>query len=159
MTAQGQKDFLLDLAQVVYDNGGLGILYWEPAWITSSLCDQWGQGSSYENVSLFDFNNNNTALPAFDFFDFCNTTSIEELNNSTLTIFPNPSQDSAITIETNLKLSNWKLLNANGQQIQKGLFNTHSTYQIPSFGKNLVGIYFLQIMTNEGDTLVRKLVF
>ncbi|MFT6319403.1 MAG: arabinogalactan endo-1,4-beta-galactosidase, partial [Granulosicoccus sp.] len=55
-TAEGQKNFLLDLAEVVETNGGSGVLYWEPAWVTSSLCDQWGQGSSYENVGFFNFN-------------------------------------------------------------------------------------------------------
>ena len=159
VSAQGQKKFLLDLAQTVYDNGGLGILYWEPAWITSSMCDQWGQGSSYENVSLFDFNNNNTALSAFDFFDFCNTTSTNKLTDDSLTIFPNPILNGAIKIETNLQLTNWKLFNATGQKIQQGEFISNSNYQIPALGKNLVGIYFLQMMTADRNTFVKKLVF
>jgi len=159
MSAQGQKDFLLDLATVVYDNGGLGILYWEPAWITSSMCDQWGQGSSYENVSLFDFNNNNSALPAFDFFNFCTTTSTLELQDAALNIYPNPIQDAALKIETTLKLSNWNLFNATGQNIQSGEFTPNQTHHTPSFQKDLIGIHFLQMMTTEGDTLVKKLIF
>ena len=159
ISAQGQKDFLLDLATTVYDNGGLGILYWEPAWITSSMCDQWGQGSSYENVSLFDFNNNNTALPAFDFFDFCTTTSIHEIHDTSLKIYPNPILDGAVKIESNLNLLNWNLFNATGQNIQNGEFASNQKSYSTSFGKNLVGIHFLQIMTTEGDTLVKKLVF
>jgi len=159
ISAQGQKDFLFDLAKVVYDNGGLGILYWEPAWITSSMCDQWGQGSSYENVCLFDFNNNNSPLLAFDFFDFCITTPIDELYDSPLNIYPNPILDGAVKIETSLNLSSWKLFNAAGQKIQRGEFISNQSQHTSSFGKELIGIYFLQIMTTEGDTLVRKLVF
>ena len=32
-SAEGQKDFLMDLAQTIADNGGTGLIYWEPAWI------------------------------------------------------------------------------------------------------------------------------
>ena len=32
-SAEGQKDFLIDLAQTIADNGGTGLIYWEPAWI------------------------------------------------------------------------------------------------------------------------------
>jgi len=33
ISPQGQKDFLLDLANTVYENGSLGLLYWEPGWV------------------------------------------------------------------------------------------------------------------------------
>jgi len=93
ISPQGQKSFLMDLANMVYVNGGAGILYWEPGWISSEMCDLWGQGSSYENVSFFDFNNNNAALPAFDFFSYCNTFSVgSELNSIELSAFPNPGK-------------------------------------------------------------------
>ncbi|MFD0779209.1 glycosyl hydrolase 53 family protein [Flavobacterium myungsuense] len=42
-TPQGQRDFLFDLANTVYNAGGTGILYWEPAWISSGMCDLWGK--------------------------------------------------------------------------------------------------------------------
>ncbi|MFC1568724.1 arabinogalactan endo-beta-1,4-galactanase [bacterium] len=64
-TAEGQKNYLIDLTQEVIAGGGKGIFYWEPAWITSNLKDPWGTGSSWENNSFFDFNGN--ALPAFAF--------------------------------------------------------------------------------------------
>jgi arabinogalactan endo-1,4-beta-galactosidase len=47
-----------DLTQAVISGGGSGIMYWEPAWITSSLRDLWGQGSSAENCAFFDFGSN-----------------------------------------------------------------------------------------------------
>jgi arabinogalactan endo-1,4-beta-galactosidase len=37
------------------------MMYWEPAWITIRLRDQWGQGSSWDNCALFDSKGN--ALP------------------------------------------------------------------------------------------------
>jgi arabinogalactan endo-1,4-beta-galactosidase len=56
------------------DNGAMGMLYWEPGWISgSTMCDLWGQGSSYDDVALFDcagkaligwdaFNNSTTGI-------------------------------------------------------------------------------------------------
>ena len=57
-----------DLTQQVIDGGGSGIMYWEPAWITSSLKDEWGTGSSWENNAFFDFNGN--VLPGIDFMNY-----------------------------------------------------------------------------------------
>ena len=55
ISPQGQKQFFSDLTTTVYNAGGKGVLYWEPDWISSSLCDLWGQGSSYENMSFLIF--------------------------------------------------------------------------------------------------------
>ena len=55
-TVAGQKAFLQDLIsriQQAPDNRGIGVFYWEPAWITTSSA-----GSSRENQALFDFNGN-----------------------------------------------------------------------------------------------------
>jgi len=60
-----QKQYMIDLTQEVIDGGGDGLMYWEPAWITSNMKDSWGQGSSWENNAFFDFNGR--PLPVFDF--------------------------------------------------------------------------------------------
>jgi len=54
-TKVGQKRYLSQLMRSVTENGGLGIVYWEPAWISSSCKTRWGQGSHWENTTLFDF--------------------------------------------------------------------------------------------------------
>lgn len=54
-TEVGQQRYLSQLMRSVTDNGGLGIVYWEPAWISSSCKTRWGQGSHWENATLFDF--------------------------------------------------------------------------------------------------------
>jgi arabinogalactan endo-1,4-beta-galactosidase len=53
-TTTGQRDFLVDLTQKTITAGGTGVMYWEPAWITSALKDPWGTGSSWDNATLFD---------------------------------------------------------------------------------------------------------
>jgi arabinogalactan endo-1,4-beta-galactosidase len=48
-----QYRYMKDLTQQVISGGGSGVMYWEPAWITSSLKDEWGTGSSWENNAFF----------------------------------------------------------------------------------------------------------
>ena len=67
VSPQGQQQYLEDLVQAVLDGGGSGIHYWEPAWITSSMPDKWGTGSSWDNVTWFDFSGN--ALPSLKFMN------------------------------------------------------------------------------------------
>ncbi len=55
-----------DLIKKIKDNGGKGIMVWEPAWITSPMKDRWGKGSSWENNAFFDFDGN--LLPGLNFF-------------------------------------------------------------------------------------------
>lgn len=57
-TKEGQRDFMIDLTKEIMDGGGTGLMYWEPAWITSDMKDRWGTGSSWENNALFDFEGN-----------------------------------------------------------------------------------------------------
>lgn len=54
----GQLDMVHDITQQVMDAGGIGVVYWEPGWITSNMKDKWGTGSSWENCAFFDFDSN-----------------------------------------------------------------------------------------------------
>lgn len=66
-TPDGQLRYLIDLTRLVADNGGNGVVYWEPAWTSSTCKTRWGTGSSWENASFFDFEHGNTLLPGIDF--------------------------------------------------------------------------------------------
>ncbi|PHQ29975.1 arabinogalactan endo-1,4-beta-galactosidase [Leeuwenhoekiella nanhaiensis] len=68
-THEGQKNYMLQLTQNVLNAGGLGVIYWEPAWVTSSCSTPWGTGSHWDNATFFDASKSNTALPVFEFFD------------------------------------------------------------------------------------------
>lgn len=69
-TPQGQLDFMIDLTKITIEGGGEGVIYWEPAWISTSCSTRWGQGSHWENATFFDALNSNEALIAFDFFTY-----------------------------------------------------------------------------------------
>jgi arabinogalactan endo-1,4-beta-galactosidase len=64
----GQYGYMKDLTQAMISGGGSGIMYWEPAWITSSLKDLWGTGSSWDNMTLFDQAGN--TLPGMDYMTY-----------------------------------------------------------------------------------------
>ena len=55
LTIDGQSRQIIDLMKAVLKGGGLGLVYWEPAWISSRCNTRWGQGSHWENAALFDY--------------------------------------------------------------------------------------------------------
>ncbi len=61
-TVAGQANFLTDLRKVVQDvpgGRGLGVFYWEPAWLPVEGAG-WrsGEGNAWDNQALFDFDGN-----------------------------------------------------------------------------------------------------
>jgi arabinogalactan endo-1,4-beta-galactosidase len=53
-----QSRWNIDLTQEVINQGGAGVIYWEPAWVSSPCRTPWGQGSHQEHAAFFDFDNN-----------------------------------------------------------------------------------------------------
>jgi arabinogalactan endo-1,4-beta-galactosidase len=64
---EGQRRFMTDLTQALISNGALGIVYWEPAWVSTECSTRWGQGSHWENATFFDFQNGNELLEGINF--------------------------------------------------------------------------------------------
>ena len=54
-STDGQRRYSIDLMHAVVDGGGVGIIYWEPAWISTRCSTRWGQGSHAENQTFFDY--------------------------------------------------------------------------------------------------------
>ncbi len=52
---EGQLAMMQTITQEIVDGGGIGIVYWEPGWISSDIRDLWNTGSSWENCAFFDF--------------------------------------------------------------------------------------------------------
>ncbi len=64
VTPAGQARYMHDIMQLTLDNGGVGVVYWEPAWVSTRCKTRWAQGSDWENAAFFDFKGN--ALPALE---------------------------------------------------------------------------------------------
>jgi hypothetical protein len=66
-TPAGQRQFMVDLTQSLISNGALGVVYWEPAWVSTDCSTRWGQGSHWENATFFDFQNQNEVHEGISF--------------------------------------------------------------------------------------------
>ncbi|MHB0755059.1 glycoside hydrolase family 53 protein [Polaribacter sp. M15] len=53
-TQQGQLNYLSDLKKAIKNGDGLGLIYWEPAWVSNNCSTRWGKGSHWDNATLFD---------------------------------------------------------------------------------------------------------
>jgi arabinogalactan endo-1,4-beta-galactosidase len=65
ISKEDQLRYMKDLTQAIINGGGKGIMYWEPAWISSKLNDGWGVGSGWENNAFFDFSGNLLPVASF----------------------------------------------------------------------------------------------
>lgn len=65
-TPEGQRDFMVDITQLTVDAGGIGVVYWEPNWVSTRCGTRWGKGSDWENSAWFDYKRTD-ALPVFEF--------------------------------------------------------------------------------------------
>lgn len=65
---QLQKDFLIEVKNAVRNNGGAGVIAWEPSWVSANNQTLWGTGSNWENVAFFDFNNNLLSHGGIEFY-------------------------------------------------------------------------------------------
>src|SRR3954452_1652038 len=64
-TPEGQRKFMVDLTQLTADAGGIGVVYWEPNWVSTKCGTRWGKGSDWENATWFDYKRHE-ALPVFE---------------------------------------------------------------------------------------------
>ena len=59
--------YLNKLNDIVQSVQGGGIIYWEPAWVSSTCKTLWGVGSHWDNATLFD--HSNIATEAMNFYN------------------------------------------------------------------------------------------
>ncbi|WP_408591616.1 arabinogalactan endo-beta-1,4-galactanase [Novosphingobium sp.] len=53
VSPEGQARYLEDLTRTVVANGGNGVVYWAPDWVSTKCKTRWGTGSSWENAAWF----------------------------------------------------------------------------------------------------------
>jgi arabinogalactan endo-1,4-beta-galactosidase len=71
-TPEGQKNYMIQLVKQTLAGGGKGVIYWEPAWVANTCTTPWATGSAWDNATFFNSQNQNEALPVFDFFNQAN---------------------------------------------------------------------------------------
>ncbi len=70
---RGQLEYLNRLKNIIRDAGGSGLVYWEPAWVSTPCETQWGKGSHWDNATLFDHD-----YKAMESMNFYNGSQQEE---------------------------------------------------------------------------------
>jgi arabinogalactan endo-1,4-beta-galactosidase len=147
---QGQKDFLVDLINIVSNtiNGkGSGVFYWEPDWISTQTF-----GSPWENLALFDFSGELlTSIYAFD-STFTDIENIEHIVNEFQVFqnYPNPFNPTTM-ISWQSPVSSWqtlKVFDVLGNEVAT-LVNEYreaGSYEINFNGSELSsGMYFYKL--------------
>ena len=56
-SVDGQHNYLEYLKSKLISGGAEGLIYWEPAWVSTRCKTLWGTGSHWENSTLFNFEN------------------------------------------------------------------------------------------------------
>ena len=54
-----QLEYMIDYTRAVMKGGGIGVIFWEPAWVSTPCRTPWGTGSSHDHVVFFDPVNTN----------------------------------------------------------------------------------------------------
>ena len=54
-----QLEYMTDYTRAVMRAGGIGVIFWEPAWVSTPCRTPWGMGSSHDHVVFFDPVNTN----------------------------------------------------------------------------------------------------
>jgi arabinogalactan endo-1,4-beta-galactosidase len=49
-----QLEYMVDYTRALMKNGGSGVVFWEPAWVSTPCRTPWGQGSSHDHVVYFE---------------------------------------------------------------------------------------------------------
>ncbi|MGC8825264.1 MAG: glycosyl hydrolase 53 family protein [Bacteroidales bacterium] len=54
-----QLEYMVDYTRTVMKAGGIGVIFWEPAWVSTPCRTPWGVGSSHDHLAFFDPINTN----------------------------------------------------------------------------------------------------
>jgi len=154
-----QKQWLIDLTQTVFDNNGIGVIYWEPAWQSNECSTQWALGSHYENATFFDFENNLIADGGINWLNHnygINTNNLN-LNADNIEIIPmSKSKSIQLHIKNNpLQSFHYIIYDLKGRVLdRRQIVNNNQLILL----KNLPsGIYFIGLY--QKDTMIKGLKF
>lgn len=149
-----QRKWLVDLTQEVINRGGSGVIYWEPAWVSSPCWTQWGQGSHQEHAAYFDFNSNLLVNGGMDFMThtYDNLVAVKSPeNNRKLEIWQDGTPTLLLQLEgfpgdSSLQLN---LMSSNGKVVASRQFKTagteKTTYSFALPAGLPLGVYYLSV--------------
>ncbi|MEZ4828771.1 MAG: glycosyl hydrolase 53 family protein [Bacteroidia bacterium] len=54
LSSENQLAYMVTLTREVMTSGGNGVIFWEPAWVSTPCTTPWGQGSAHDHVAFFE---------------------------------------------------------------------------------------------------------
>ena len=161
---ENQRKWLIDMTQEVINKGASGVIYWEPAWVSSTCWTQWGQGSHQEHATFFDFQNN--VLPnggmGWMSHDYDNLTSSEAaVLPKTLEIIPDSNHRSLTLKLEGFNLSNFlkvNVLDNSGRQVaSQKIEPSGGSVQLP-LPALAPGVYYVAVFEKNKLVAVGKVL-
>ncbi|MEM9921010.1 MAG: glycosyl hydrolase 53 family protein [Bacteroidota bacterium] len=156
-----QRDWLVDLAKEIRASGGLGLLYWEPCWVSTGCFTQWGQGSHQEHAAFFDFDNNLLLPGGIEWMRQVNTTTSSgqlQKQDERFQISVDPLSNT-VYIQREFPTSqtfSYTLTDSNGREVMSGVSNGDNvklTLQNTAFG-----LYILQVRVENQILAAEKII-
>ena len=156
-----QKNWLIDLTKEVIDAEGLGVIYWEPAWVSSDCYTQWGQGSHQEHATFFDFDNELLIPGGIEFMDFDYGLSSTESHHDqmkNLHILVNGFSGEVKMKQDDIPLQvfQYSVVDSSGTLILSDHFV--DAQKIISIVGSPPGIYFISLVDDKGNKKTKKVI-
>ena len=152
ISPETQRDWLIDLTKEVIATGGLGVIYWEPAWVSSTCSTQWGQGSHQEHATFFDFNNDLLLPGGIEWmgYDYGLTSSTNDLQqNYNIEITYDTSSKNIIVkqLTKNPKNLNYSIVDLSGKVWNEKKFdNAQMSFSLKNISS---GVYIISIKDSQ----------
>lgn len=150
---ENQAKWLTDLSNMMLSAGGVGVIYWEPDWVASHVatCPSDFKGSTWENMALFDFDNNLMNSGGIKFLQLGTNIQKKEYSSKRKEIFLNLETQSILHLRlisdqsSEVKLD---VLSMQGRLIKSTTINL-------SPGDNFIQLYQTSIELHSGMYIVR----
>lgn len=158
-TPEKQKQWLIDLAQVIIENGGSGLIYWEPSWVSTPCWTQWGKGSHYEQATFFDFDHNLLVPGGIEWmeYDYGLSTGINSLEQLDINVLFEASQLKIVLPPSeNPQLYSFSVSDISGKAVIQDSLQTQISYwnlPVKSFG-----VYVVKVIKEGRQRFVKKMV-
>lgn len=151
---ENQRDWLIDLTTEVIESGGLGVVYWEPSWVSTGCRTQWGQGSHHENATFFDFSHNLLVPGGIEWmaYSYGLTHTSDPKQNLFIEIIPLPDERAfRLKIDPETELSSLAILisDTSGRVVSRErITGWDSVWHLPAEP----GLYLIAVRSPKGMT-------
>ena len=156
---ENQKKWLIDLTQEIIDQGGIGVVYWEPSWVSTPCWNQWDQGSHQEHATFFDFDHNLLIPGGIQWmtYPYLGLTAVQEnaaVHNIDVVYYPSNKRMTITSKQLNASGHRIEIFNPSGQSF---LSDTLDSFPASLDLINLqLGIYVVQITSKNKVVFTEK---